>query len=204
AAVEGDDLPADLAEQMGFVIVAASTAARQALARTPEQLDVLRMAGVVDAGGRGLCVLFEAAELAMTGRRPAPTRGRAALPTPLLRQVGDDLSADGPGYEVMYLLDADDMAVAALRKRLAALGDSLVVVGGEGLWNVHVHVDDVGAAIEAGITAGRPYRIRVTHFAEQVAEVRQRSTDRQGRRVVAVAAGPGLAAPFEEARAIVA
>ncbi len=49
------------------------------------------------------------------------------------------------------------------------LGDSLVVVGGERLWNVHVHVDDVGAAIEAGIAAGRPYRIAVTHFADQMA-----------------------------------
>ena len=57
----------------------------------------------------------------------------------------------------------------ALRAALGALGDSLVVVGGDGLWNVHVHVDDVGAAIEAGIEAGRPYRVVVTHFAEQVA-----------------------------------
>jgi dihydroxyacetone kinase-like predicted kinase len=107
----------------------------------------------------------------------------------------------------MYLLDAEDAAVPALRETLAGLGDSLVVVGGEGLWNVHVHVDDVGAAIEAGITAGRPHRVRVTHFAEQVAEARQRTTirtaTRTGRRVVAVAAGPGLAALFEEAGAVV-
>ena len=75
----------------------------------------------------------------------------------------------GPSYEVMYLLDADDDGIGALRTTLAGLGDSLVVVGGEGLWNVHVHVDDVGAAIEAGIAAGRPHRIRVTHFADQVA-----------------------------------
>jgi hypothetical protein len=77
------------------------------------------------------------------------------------------------------------------------------VVGGEGLWNVHVHVDDVGAAIEAGITAGRPYRIRVTHFAEQVAEHRHKTSARTGRTVVAVAAGPGLAALFESAGAVV-
>ncbi|MBI0375436.1 dihydroxyacetone kinase, partial [Streptomyces albiflaviniger] len=55
-------------------------------------------------------------------------------------------------------------AVTALRERLDALGDSLVVVGGDGLWNVHVHVDDAGAAVEAGIQAGRPYRVRITHF----------------------------------------
>ena len=104
----------------------------------------------------------------------------------------------------MYLLDCDEpAAVEQLKRDLAPLGDSLVVVGAEGLWNVHVHVDDVGAAIEAGITAGRPHRIRVTHFAEQVEAAAQRAEERAGRRIVAVAAGPGLARLFGDAGAIV-
>ena len=70
-------------------------------------------------------------------------------------EPGADLGDDGPSYEVMYLLRTDDDRIPALREALMPLGDSLVVVGGEGLWNVHVHVDDVGAAIEAGIAAGR-------------------------------------------------
>ena len=75
----------------------------------------------------------------------------------------------------MYLLDAeDDHDPRRSAPALGALGDSLVVVGGDGLWNVHVHVDDVGAAIEAGIEAGRPHRVRVTHFAEQIAEHAER------------------------------
>ena len=90
----------------------------------------------------------------------------------------------------MYLLEADDDAIPALRQALAPLGDSLVVVGGEGLWNVHVHVDDVGAAVEAGIRAGAPRRIQVTHFAEQVDRAREkragagagRRAGRRGRR----------------------
>jgi dihydroxyacetone kinase-like predicted kinase len=101
----------------------------------------------------------------------------------------------------MYLLDAEDSAVPTLRAALAPLGDSLVVVGGDGLWNVHVHVDDVGAALEAGIAAGRPYRIRVTHFAEQQA-ARQVSA-RAGRRIIAVSAGPGLSRLFGDAGAVV-
>ncbi|MGH9293056.1 MAG: hypothetical protein ACRDZ6_09830, partial [Acidimicrobiales bacterium] len=60
--------------------------------------------------------------------------------------------------------------VAALREVWAGIGDSIVVVGGEGLWNCHIHTDDVGAAIEAGIDAGRPRRIRVTDLREQVEE----------------------------------
>lgn len=186
------------------VFTAAAQGARTALARTPEQLQVLRDAGVVDAGGRGISVILDAAETVLTGRRPVPVTsplGSRTIPIPTTPT--GDLTAEGPSYEVMYLLDAEDAAIPTLRATLAPLGDSLVVVGGEGLWNVHVHVDDVGAAVEAGIAAGRPYRIRVTHFAEQIAEHRQRPTDRQGRRVVAVAAGPGLGALFEEAGALV-
>ena len=110
--------------------------------------------------------MLDATEQALTGRVPAPVA--AAVPQPV-RVAGDDLSADGPSYEVMYLLEADDDRIPELRAALMPLGDSLVVVGGDRLWNVHVHVDDVGAAIEAGIAAGRPYRITVTHFADQMA-----------------------------------
>ncbi|CAA9384675.1 MAG: Dihydroxyacetone kinase-like protein, phosphatase domain / Dihydroxyacetone kinase-like protein, kinase domain [uncultured Nocardioides sp.] len=186
------------------VFVAAAAAARAALVRTPEQLPVLAQAGVVDAGGRGLCVVLDAVETVSTGRRPPPVHATIGTRTiPVALTGGEDLSEDGPAYEVMYLLDADDDRVPDLRSALAPLGDSLVVVGGQGLWNVHVHVDDVGAAVEAGISVGRPHRIRVTHFAEQVAEARSRTSTRTGRKVVAVVAGDGLAALFESAGAVV-
>lgn len=195
------------------VLTAAAAAAREALARTPEQLEALARAGVVDAGGRGLSVILDAAETVLTGRRPVPVTsplGSRAIPVPH-REPGVDLSPDGPAYEVMYLLHIEDSAhddaaaATALRQRLGSLGDSVVVVGGEGLWNVHVHTDDVGAAIEAGLERGRPHRIRVTHFADQAAGSAAPAVapSLSGRRVVAVAAGPGLAALFEEAGAIV-
>lgn len=195
AASDGRDVPT--------VVVAATEAAREALERTPDLLPLLRDAGVVDAGGRGLCVVFGAAEELLTGVRHitrVPEMGKRAIPVPV---PTNDLTAGGPAYEVMYLLDADDEAIPALRSQLSGLGDSLVVVGGEGLWNVHVHVDDVGAAIESGIEAGRPRRIRVTHFAEQVERASARRRRRHGRKVVAVAAGPGLASLFEQAGAVV-
>jgi uncharacterized protein len=193
----------DPAARLGDVLEAAALEAQAALARTPDQMKLLRDAGVVDAGGRGLCVILDAAETAVTGHHvvaDAAGRGRHAIPQPL---PTGDLTPDGPAYEVMYLLDADDDAIPGLRTRLQDLGDSLVVVGGESLWNVHVHVDDVGAAVEAGIDAGRPRRIRVTHFAEQTGRVRDRRAERRGRAVVAVVAGDGLAALFQEAGATV-
>jgi DAK2 domain fusion protein YloV len=189
------------------VIEVAVGAAYDALARTPDQLEVLRRAGVVDAGGRGLCLVLEAALAAYTGRKELVSAGERrshrsiALPVPNLPE--GDLTEEGPAYEVMYLLDAEDEAIPRLRAALDPLGDSLVVVGGEGLWNVHVHVDDVGAAVEAGIEAGRPYRIRVTHFAEQVRATAEAGSRRRTRGVVVVAVGPGLAELFREAGATV-
>jgi dihydroxyacetone kinase-like predicted kinase len=101
----------------------------------------------------------------------------------------------------MYLLDAEDAQVPALREALAPLGDSLVVVGGAGLWNVHVHVNDIGAAIEAGIAAGRPHRIVVTRFADQDVSATQPHAPRSRRAVVTTSAGPGLTELFGRAGA---
>lgn len=170
----------------------AASAARVALSHTPEQLDRLARAGVVDAGGRALVVVLDATEQALTGRVPA--RVESHVPVPV--EAGDDLTEGGPAYEVMYLLESDDDRIPGLRSALLPLGDSLVVVGGERLWNVHVHVDDVGAAIEAGIAAGRPYRIAVTHFADQMARA-----PRQGRVVISATTGAGLTALCREAGA---
>lgn len=181
-------------------------AARAALERTPEQLEVLRRAGVVDAGGRGLVVILEALDDVVNGRRPAPgprPAPRRLLPPPVDLQVGDDLVDEGPSYEVMYLLDATAEAVQHLRARLAELGDSVVVVGGSGLWHVHVHADDPGAAVEAGIVAGRPHGVRIVHFAEQVARRHVAGSHRAASGLVACAAGPGLATLFSEAGAVV-
>ncbi|KAA1423618.1 DAK2 domain-containing protein [Mumia zhuanghuii] len=178
---------------------AAAAAAREALRRTPEQLERLARSGVVDAGGRALVVVLDTTDHLLTGRfvpDPAPF---VAAPRLLDDDADHDLDPDGPAYEVMYLLDAPDDAIGRLRTRLDGLGDCLVVVGGDRLWNVHVHVDDVGAAIEAGIEAGRPYRIAVTHFAEQ----RGRTSATGSRAVVAIAAGPGLASLFSDAGAVV-
>ncbi|WP_086829379.1 DAK2 domain-containing protein [Streptomyces sp. NRRL B-24572] len=207
------------------VAVRAHDGARTALEATPGQLDVLGRAGVVDAGGRGLVTVLGALVETVTGRAPtagAGAQGRAgttgaeagdrfATSPGGVRVLGDpravpapsDGSCDGeagPAYEVIYLLEAEDVAVDLLRARLDALGDSLVVVGGDGLWNVHVHVDDAGAAIEAGVEAGRPHRIRITHFAADAAASTARG-ERAQRAVVAVVPGEGLAGLCAEAGA---
>jgi DAK2 domain fusion protein YloV len=204
---------AEMAEgDCGAVARAAYEGARTALAATPGQLAVLERAGVVDAGGRGLVAVLGALVEAFTGEavREAPNAPAAASAAHTRVEAvseADRCAAGaedgGPAYEVIYLLEAGDEAVARLRGRLDALGDSLVVVGGDGLWNVHVHVDDAGAAVEAGVEAGRPYRIRITHFgAGDVHTGGERPPrERVQRAVVAVVPGEGLAGLYAEAGA---
>lgn len=133
-----------------------------------------------------------AAPAASSGELPPAARMHDAFDAPA---TGDG----GPAFEVMFLLDGSDAGrVAMMRTALDGLGDSLLVVGGPDIWNVHVHVDDVGAAIEAGVLAGRPYRIKVTHFATQIA-----AQEPQKFAVIACAAGPGMAKILGEAGALV-
>ncbi|WP_409329750.1 DAK2 domain-containing protein [Trujillonella humicola] len=191
----------DLAE----VVRAAADGARVALEATPGQLAVLRDAGVVDAGGAGLCLVLDALVATVTGEEPArPPLVRAAGAGGAHRHHHHPGDRDvphqppaGPGSEVQYLLaDADEAAVARLQARLAALGDSLVVVGVDTPtgreWNVHVHCLDVGAAIEAGIEAGRPHRISVTPLAPVPPAAPVQGT----RGVVALVPSDGLAELF--------
>ncbi|MFI5797140.1 DAK2 domain-containing protein [Streptomyces sp. NPDC051677] len=213
----------------GTVARAAYQGACAALAATPGQLAVLEHAGVVDAGGRGLVAVLAALVETFTGETPGlsgglvgsaagaavgSTVGSASVAHARVDAVQGTVPAEdcadgpdgegGPAFEVIYLLEAEDAAVARLRQRLDALGDSLVVVGGDGLWNVHVHVDDAGAAVEAGVEAGRPYRIRITHFGVGDAHTRgaeRPPRERVQRAVVAVVPGEGLAGLYTEAGA---
>ncbi len=162
---------------------AAREGAATALDRTPEQLEVLRSAGVVDSGGSGLLLLFDSLLHVLDGRplpSPAAYGGPAGTGGPLGPSAtngpgGADRAGKRPSsgrYEVMYLLHAPDEAIPAFREVWSGIGESIVVVGGDGTWNCHIHTDDIGAAVEAALDAGRPSRIRVTDLSEEVEEER--------------------------------
>jgi uncharacterized protein len=144
------------------------TAVNEALARTPEQLDVLREAGVVDAGGRGFEVFCQELHSLVSGE-PPPER---QAPPPVVHRSAPVAARESGSleyrFEVQYLLAADDRAAAPLRERLGLIGDSVVVVSGGDVLNVHVHTNDIGAAIEEGLEFGRPSRIQVTSFEDQI------------------------------------
>ncbi len=150
------------------VLAAALDDARRSLAKTRDQLPELREAGVVDAGGKGIVLLLDALVAAVRGARPSEPIGPLG---PVGRSPGDRPAPDLTfPYEVQFLLDASDDAAASLRSQLAGLGDSLVLVGGSGMFNVHVHTDRPDAAVEAGRRAGGVREVRVDSLADRVAE----------------------------------
>lgn len=155
--------------------------ARVALIDTPNQLEQLRAAGVVDSGGAGFVHLIEALWFGFSGREPYgdlleyPWYERAEmLSGPAVPDISS-LSFSGEEmtdmrFEVMFLLRSTDEAVDGMKEVWEGIGDSIVVVGQDGMWNCHIHTNDIGAAIEAGIDAGAPRQIRVTDLDEQVKE----------------------------------
>ncbi len=186
----------------------------ETLRRTPDMLPVLAQAGVVDAGGAGFLLLLAAFCEVVGG-------GEVDLPEQLLRAHArlERLDASSQHhdvselrYEVMFFLDGDDDGVERLRRRWLELGDSIVVVGGDGTYNCHIHTDHIGPAIEAAVEVGRPYDIRVTDLHDEV-EAREHERPELAPEVgdaqvgvVAVAAGEGLARIFRSlgAQAVVA
>jgi DAK2 domain fusion protein YloV len=163
------------------VLFAARASGRRALAATPDLLPVLRAAGVVDAGGAGFLLMLDAAlhvvdgealpEPAVTDAAGAHVSVGAAVGPVVDRAMSDGLDVSEHRYEVMYFLDLVDDRIRSFKHRWGDIGDSIVVVGGDGLWNCHLHTNDIGAAVEVALDlGGRPRQIRVTDLFEEVAE----------------------------------
>jgi len=185
------------------VIEAATSGARAAVERTPSQLSVLREAGVVDAGGYGLQVMLEGmlhsveeteAELErLSGLQPA---AQAAL----------DLPQEGWGYCTEFLILGADLDVDGLRAEIAALGDSVLVVGDESAVKVHVHTDDPARVLSLAGAHGKIDRLNVGDMSSQHRRILEQevsgsdesaaaptSTRPNGVGLVAIAPGVGLA-----------
>lgn len=154
---------------LAIMAAAVSDAAAVALERTPDQLDVLAEAGVVDAGGRGLLVLLDALTATLSGGSAARPLYLPGTGHPRADHDHDhnnhEIGGTPPQFEVMYLLgDCHPDNVEVLRARLLRLGESVAIAAAiaGGQYSVHVHADDAGAAIEAALDLGTVSRIQVT------------------------------------------
>jgi DAK2 domain fusion protein YloV len=169
----------------------------EAVARTQEQLDVLRQAGVVDAGAAGLVELLRGLAAAVAGEElpePAPVR---ELP---VQAVHQELSPFR--YCTAFVIEGDDLDATGLERELEALGDSLLVVGDRTALKVHVHTDDPGAALSLGTAAGTIEGVEIADMHRQTEAREERlleaAHDSETRcAVVAVVAGEGNRRLFE-------
>jgi DAK2 domain fusion protein YloV len=189
-----DDLAADERE-LGDVLADVVRAGEEALARTPEQLDVLRDAGVVDAGGAGLVEIVRGIAAQVRGEPlPKPVPGVEPLP---LEAVHRERSRYR--YCTGFFVDGDAVDPAALERELDGLGDSLLVVGAPGAARVHVHTDEPGRALAVATAVGILDEVDIKNMHAQTAHREQRLTslvERTASGAVAVCAGEGNARLF--------
>jgi uncharacterized protein len=181
AADSAETAAASQPEDALAVAKAAQDAARDSLARTPEQLTVLAAAGVVDAGGQAYVLLIDVLVEMLGGAPAQPLRATALSPN--VHSEGPEMGGE---YEVMYALRGAPAAeLDALREQLSELGNSVVIAGDQAIAQVHVHLDEAGAAVEAALPLGELSQLRISALPSNPA-LRQRS-------VLAVVAGSGLA-----------
>jgi DAK2 domain fusion protein YloV len=186
---------------LGDVLVELVRRGEEAVARTPEQLDVLREAGVVDAGGAGLLELVRGVASAVSGE-PVPEAPPAEQP-PDVEAIHQELSRYR--YCTVFVIEGEQLDRERLEDELERLGDSLLVVGDESALKVHVHTDEPGAALSLGTAAGAIAGVEIANMHEQTQQREERllaavpdpAAEPATVGVVAVVAGEGNRRLFE-------
>lgn len=208
----GDDTP-----PIG-VLQAALNGAREALAKTPEQLDILRQAGVVDAGGRGIVVILDGLCRFATGEpvieeitEATPSESPGAGMT-FLDDLGEIHGEEPFGYCTDFVIFGHDMPFDRIRERVAQMGQSVVIVGDSSVIKIHIHTENPGSVLEFALTFGDLGQIKIenmTRQADALAEQRAQAIGPTGTRqshapvidgqigVIAIAAGAGLTSALE-------
>jgi uncharacterized protein len=171
----------------------------EAVARTPEQLAVLREAGVVDAGGAGLFEIVRGIAATVTGEGlPDAPFEREELNVDAIHQ---ELSKYR--YCTTFMIEGDDLDSDAIEAEMLQLGDSLLVVGDPEALKVHVHTDDPGRALGVGTRLGTIERVEIANMHEQTHQREERllqavpDAPPTASGVVVVAAGEGNRRLFE-------
>ncbi len=195
-AVDGgeDDLPA--------VIRASAVEAHESVRRTPELLDVLRDAGVVDAGGLAVAVILDGLYACVTGEEIASSF-EAEEGAPDLKAIHADEEAWG--YCTQFVVAGFDGSAQEFEDHVYSAGESVLVIADEDTVNVHLHTRDPGAMLSYAGGFGRLARVKIEDMEAQVASRTGASNERPAGNVGVVAAsrGAGNRSLFEEMGAVV-
>jgi DAK2 domain fusion protein YloV len=157
----------------GALLEVVLTRGEDALARTPEMLDVLRKAGVVDAGGAGLVEIARGLVYGATGQEiPEAPAGTEALGLEAIHQEASRFR-----YCTVFLVEGEDLDQLWLETELEQIGDSLLVVGDTSALKVHVHTDDPGVALSVGTRLGVVEGVEIANMHHQAAQREERLLD---------------------------
>ncbi|MCS7177907.1 MAG: DAK2 domain-containing protein [Anaerolineae bacterium] len=206
-AAEEASLAAGRTADLSVVLERAVRRAWDALARTPDLLPVLAEAGVVDAGGQGLCVILEGMMRALRGEVMGESVATAAVAGPAF--AAEAVPEEEYGYDVQFLIVGQNLDVEAIRRDIDAMGTSALVVGDSETVKVHVHVPDPGVPLSYAVRLGSlrdvvvedmqaQYRefVRAREQAQPMPAIPVAGVPSQEIGVVAVAAGDGLEKVF--------
>ena len=156
--------------------------AEETLARTPEMLPVLKEAGVVDAGGKGLVYILHGALAGLSGDKITylPDHVSPEI-VGLEAKIGPDESlALEYQYCTEFIIKGEDLNVDKLRKQLSIMGDSIMAVGTTKVVKVHIHTNHPGQVLELGLAKGTLHDLKIDNMAEQHREVLDMSAGNNG------------------------
>ena len=175
-AAEAARIAADVENDPIIVLGAVCNAAEDALTQTPELLHVLKKAGVVDAGGKGLCIIFEG----MLSLLRDGVMINIDAPIEVKKENTDDFFKNAAAefdseinftYCTEFIVGKNDNAtadsVAELRAYLEGIGDCVVVVEDDDIIKTHVHTENPGLALETALKYGQLLTVKVENMREQ-------------------------------------
>lgn len=143
--------------------------ANVSLENTPNLLKNLKDAGVVDSGGKGLTLILEGFYLAIVGKPVVPaTAEKAELKNVSLSSADNTSTEDIKfGYCTEFILESDKIDDAGIRDIMLGYGDSLAVVGDEGVIKVHVHTNEPGNVLQEALKYGQLLTIKIENMRMQ-------------------------------------
>jgi len=193
-------------DDMVGMMEACHSAAEESVARTPLLLPVLREAGVVDAGGQGLCILFEGMLKYLKGEADERAGIKPVVITSTVARTGPppqiDIAPEDEvpyGYCTNFLLEGTKLSPEKIKARLEDKGESLVVVGDEGTVRVHIHTYDPGSVLRYATALGTLHQIQIQNMDDQhvgFLEMQREKKPKVDTAIVVVAAGDGMKEVF--------
>ena len=192
----------DMIEFLELVVAKAN----ESLNKTPELLKALKEAGVVDSGGKGLVLIYEGMLSSLKGNDIESVEGGASSNVEV--NVEQNISTEDIKFQYCteFILESNKVDDLTIRERFMKYGDSLAVVGDEGVIKVHVHTNDPGLAIQEALSYGQLLTIKIENMKLQhenkvlneTAQTKEVPVEEKEYGFIATSMGEGLAQIFKD------